>query len=107
MRAGLRFRGRGTASGDSANPPRAAVAARYVIAFPGPGVFASLGTPGYPPLAAIAAGAFVGATPHHNHDFLVQDTLGSLPKVNVYGARRRGDCVVRIRRPRRGPRHRP
>src|SRR5258708_31644052 len=88
MRAGLRFPGRGTAFGISANPPRAAVAARYVVAFPGPGVFASLGTPGYPPLAAFAAGAFVGPAPHCGLGSLGQDTLGSSPKGSAYGARR-------------------
>jgi len=36
--------------------PRAAAAARLDLARIDPGVFASLGTPGYPPLAAAAAG---------------------------------------------------
>src|SRR5258708_1155646 len=106
MRAGLRFPGRGTASGVSANPPRAAVAARYVIAFPGPGVFASLGTPGYPPLAGIGAGAFVGSTPHSSHGSLGQDTLGSSPKVSADGARR-GVRSGLDQRPRRRPPQEP
>src|SRR5258707_4398250 len=81
--------GRGVASCDSANSPRAAVAARYVVALPVPGVFASLGTPGYPPLAAFAAGGLVWATPPDSHRSLGQATLRRLPP-SIGPASRRG-----------------